>query len=73
MLTYSSMGLKIRYWSIFHFYAPQKHQKTFRFLKFSGSIENEYWPETGLVNGHKCCAEGNKIPIPLLKTIPSYQ
>ena len=34
----------------------RKHQKIFSFLKFSGSIENEYWPEPGLV-GHKFCAE----------------
>ena len=39
---------------------PWKHEKIFSFLKFSGSIEDEYWPETGLVSGHKCCAERNK-------------
>ena len=45
-----------------------KHQKFFSFLKFSGSMKNKYWSETGLVSWHKCCAEGNKtIPISLPK------
>ena len=55
------------------FIYPWKHQKISSFLKFWESIENEYWPETGLVR-HKFCAEGNKtISVPLPKTFSSYQ
>ena len=32
-------------WSMFPFYLPRKHQKTFGFLVFSGALAWEHWPE----------------------------
>ena len=34
-------------WSMFHFYATWKRQKTKGFLKFSRGTEMEYYPEMG--------------------------
>ena len=35
------------FWRMLLFYTPWKHQKTFGFLVFSGSIKREHWPEMG--------------------------
>ena len=36
----------IHFSPMFHFYTPWKHQKTFVFLTFSGSIEKQHLPNT---------------------------
>ena len=42
------------FWSMFPFYTPWKHRKTFGFLVFSGGIKCEHWPEKGNSYDHVC-------------------